>query len=188
MGNAKKIPVTGTKNSAGSFNTKQIVKAINDDIDDGVASESDISTNAANIATNETDISTNAGNITTNTTDIGTNATDIAALDLQQAADNSPSASPILEVVLGKPFSIHPAVDALVAIQEWRDDNDTVQAVMKGNGVLMFTGVSAISVPMASNNAGGLTYITDEVGGAVLAWSDGTNWRRVTDGAIISDV
>jgi len=31
-----------------------------------------------------------------------------------------------------------------------------------------------------------LIYITDESGGAVIAYSDGTNWRRVTDQAIVS--
>ena len=31
-----------------------------------------------------------------------------------------------------------------------------------------------------------LIYVSDESGGAVLAFSDGTNWRRVTDRAIVS--
>lgn len=34
--------------------------------------------------------------------------------------------------------------------------------------------------------AGKMIYVTNEVGGAVPAFSDGTNWRRVTDRAIIS--
>lgn len=33
---------------------------------------------------------------------------------------------------------------------------------------------------------GGIIYVTDDVGGAVIAFSDGTNWRRVTDRAIIA--
>lgn len=33
---------------------------------------------------------------------------------------------------------------------------------------------------------GSLIYVTDEVGGAVPAFADGTNWRRVTDRAIVS--
>lgn len=32
----------------------------------------------------------------------------------------------------------------------------------------------------------GLIFVTDETGGAVPAFSDGTNWRRVTDRAIVS--
>ncbi len=35
-------------------------------------------------------------------------------------------------------------------------------------------------------NGGGYIFVTDEVGGPVLAWSDATNWRRVSDGAIVS--
>lgn len=46
-------------------------------------------------------------------------------------------------------------------------------------------------LPPASDWSDGSTfsaivYVTDEVGGAVLAFSDGTNWRRVTDRAIVS--
>lgn len=33
---------------------------------------------------------------------------------------------------------------------------------------------------------GGMIYVVDDVGGAVPAFSDGTNWRRVTDRAVIS--
>jgi hypothetical protein len=72
MGTAKKIAVTGTKHSAGRFNTQEVVKAINDDIDDGTASDANIATNATNIATNVTNIATNVTNITTNATDITT--------------------------------------------------------------------------------------------------------------------
>ena len=41
------------------------------------------------------------------------------------------------------------------------------------------------SLPDASI-AGGLIFVSDEVGGAVPAFSDGTNWLRVTDRAIVS--
>lgn len=33
-----------------------------------------------------------------------------------------------------------------------------------------------------------LIYVSDDIGGAVPAFSDGTDWRRVTDRAIVSDV
>lgn len=32
----------------------------------------------------------------------------------------------------------------------------------------------------------GILYVSNESGGAVLAFSDGTDWRRVTDRAIVS--
>ena len=37
-----------------------------------------------------------------------------------------------------------------------------------------------------SNGAGAIIYVSDETGGAVLAFSDGTDWRRVTDRAVAS--
>lgn len=42
------------------------------------------------------------------------------------------------------------------------------------------------SVPAANVAAGQTIYVSNESGGAVLAFSDGTNWLRVTDRAIIS--
>lgn len=41
------------------------------------------------------------------------------------------------------------------------------------------------SLPSAVE-AAGLIYVTDEAGGAVVAFSDGTSWRRVTDRAVVS--
>ena len=42
-------------------------------------------------------------------------------------------------------------------------------------------------VPSASTAGAGATiYVSNESGGAVPAFSDGTNWRRVTDRAVIS--
>ncbi len=35
-------------------------------------------------------------------------------------------------------------------------------------------------------NARGMIFVSDETGGAVPAFSDGTDWRRVTDRAIVS--
>ena len=37
-----------------------------------------------------------------------------------------------------------------------------------------------------ANQPGQLIYVTDDVGGAVPAFSDGSEWRRVTDRAIVS--
>lgn len=42
------------------------------------------------------------------------------------------------------------------------------------------------SLPVASTNTGCMIYVTNDAGGAVPAFSDGTNWRRVTDRNIIS--
>lgn len=40
--------------------------------------------------------------------------------------------------------------------------------------------------PAASTFAGHVIYLTNETGGATLAYSDGTNWRRVYDNAVAS--
>jgi len=44
------------------------------------------------------------------------------------------------------------------------------------------SGVTAASTA----NKGQIVYISDETGGATLAFSDGTNWRRLQDRAVIS--
>ena len=41
-------------------------------------------------------------------------------------------------------------------------------------------------VPSAASYPRGIIYVSNEVGGAVLAFSDSVNWRRVTDRAIIA--
>ncbi len=41
-------------------------------------------------------------------------------------------------------------------------------------------------VPAAASYTRGLIYVSNETGGAVVAFSDGTNWRRVTDRNVIS--
>ena len=45
---------------------------------------------------------------------------------------------------------------------------------------------TVITVPDATKNESQIIYVSDESGGATLAFSDGTNWRRVQDRAIIS--
>lgn len=42
------------------------------------------------------------------------------------------------------------------------------------------------AVPDAATYAYGLIFVTDETGGATVAFSDGAAWRRVQDRAVIS--
>jgi hypothetical protein len=51
--------------------------------------------------------------------------------------------------------------------------------------IVYLTPFAKASLPAATTR-GGLIYVTDETGGAMPAFSDGTNWRRVTDRAIVS--
>jgi hypothetical protein len=41
-------------------------------------------------------------------------------------------------------------------------------------------------LPDASNWIDGMVYVSNESGGATIAFSDGANWRRVQDRAVVS--
>ncbi len=49
-----------------------------------------------------------------------------------------------------------------------------------------FPSYTVAGAPAAAGHAGKTILVSDESGGAVLAFSDGTDWRRVTDRAVIS--
>ena len=52
-------------------------------------------------------------------------------------------------------------------------------------GPVRFGQYAKLAMPSATTSGAGATiYVTDEIGGAVLAFSDGTAWRRVTDRAV----
>ncbi len=61
-------------------------------------------------------------------------------------------------------------------------------------GPLLIQGYDKAALPAAidwgDTTAGqsfsSIIFVSDDVGGAVLAFSDGTSWRRVTDRAVIS--
>jgi hypothetical protein len=42
------------------------------------------------------------------------------------------------------------------------------------------------TLPAAADWTRGVIYVSDETGGATLAFSDGTDWRRVQDRAVVS--
>lgn len=48
------------------------------------------------------------------------------------------------------------------------------------------TAYTVATVPPAADHTDELVIVTNEAGGRVPAFSDGTNWRRVTDRAVIS--
>jgi hypothetical protein len=51
---------------------------------------------------------------------------------------------------------------------------------------LVFPSFAVADVPDPTTCEGAIIYVSDESGGAVPAFSDGTNWRRMTDRQIIS--
>lgn len=48
--------------------------------------------------------------------------------------------------------------------------------------------VGFAQLPDAALWEGSLIFVPDDIGGPVPAFSDGTNWLRVTDRAVVSDV
>ena len=81
--------------------------------------------------------------------------------------------------------------DAAVAVdrlyQLFFDDLlEKLNTKLFGNQIVLesYTVATLPTVPAATSP--GLIYVSDETGGAVPAFSDGTNWRRVTDRAIVS--
>jgi len=50
----------------------------------------------------------------------------------------------------------------------------------------VFPSYVVASVPSAASFTGGMIYVSDETGGATMAFSDGTDWRRVQDRAVVS--
>lgn len=47
-------------------------------------------------------------------------------------------------------------------------------------------GFEVANLPDPAKYTQGLIYVSDETGGATMAFSDGTNWRRVQDRNVVS--
>ncbi len=66
--------------------------------------------------------------------------------------------------------------------------------VIVQNGITCRTPITTLTVLANYSKAalpsasvpGTLIYVTDEVAGAIPAYADGTNWRRISDRAIVS--
>lgn len=80
------------------------------------------------------------------------------------------------DLVDGMPLSDILSTDAGVLVN---GDSDM-------EGPLKLARYPVAEVPVAGDYPGGLIYVTDEAGGATAAFSDGTDWRRVQDRAVIS--
>jgi hypothetical protein len=60
------------------------------------------------------------------------------------------------------------------------------KSTFSGPAVLASYTVSAANALGASSYTGAMIFVSDESGGAVAAYSNGTTWKRVTDGADIT--
>jgi hypothetical protein len=87
-------------------------------------------------------------------------------------------------------MSYTPIVDVpLVGLPITQDGvaNDQFQKLLETiQSALNVTIYTVATVPTATDNEGQIIYVSDETGGATLAFSDGTDWRRVQDRVVIS--
>ena len=51
---------------------------------------------------------------------------------------------------------------------------------------LLAKSYTVVTLPDATLYEGGMIYVSNETGGSTLAFSDGTDWRRVADRAVVS--
>lgn len=88
-----------------------------------------------------------------------------------------------------KLLDIGPPITAnIFEVQAWLS---TLYSRIGSGGPFPIRGYAKASLPSVAywgdtSSFTSLIYVTDEAGGPVLAFSDGTNWRRVTDRAIVS--
>jgi hypothetical protein len=120
----------------------------------------------------------------TNSTAIGQG---IATTEVQQVAIG-PCSIELQEI------AVVPAVPAANKGRIYLDDDGSGVTVLR---IRTTSGIEQISpaklrsytvgtLPSVSAGAGALIHVTNETGGAVTAFCDGTNWRRVTDRAIVA--
>ena len=64
--------------------------------------------------------------------------------------------------------------------------NSDYGVIESSGGPVEFPQYTVAGVPTASAYTGHMIYVSNESGGSVMAFSDGSNWRRVTDRAVIS--
>jgi hypothetical protein len=64
------------------------------------------------------------------------------------------------------------------------DSGTNVNFKVTDDGVTIFRTFTVATLPTVV--AGGFIYVSDETGGATMAFSDGTNWRRVQDRSIVA--
>ena len=73
-------------------------------------------------------------------------------------------------------------VNHLITGKQDKADNLTALA---DDGYVALASYTVATLPTATAPVR-LIYVSDEAGGAVPAFNDGTNWRRVTDRAVVS--
>jgi hypothetical protein len=74
-----------------------------------------------------------------------------------------------------------------IVVDDWGPWHEVVTSAYVGPFRFQsYTVAELATYTAAAAGAGTQIYVSNESGGAVLAFSDGTNWRRVTDRAVVS--
>lgn len=68
----------------------------------------------------------------------------------------------------------------------WVQFFDAIKRLLDNSQPWQLPSYTVSTVPAAASFEGYIIYVSNESGGKVIAFSDGTNWRRCTDRAIIS--
>ena len=74
----------------------------------------------------------------------------------------------------------------LLTIEAAEDAYLSRDGTLAATGPVRLATYTVATVPTAADYTQGLIYVSNEAGGATPAFSDGTNWRRFADRAIIS--
>ena len=64
--------------------------------------------------------------------------------------------------------------------------SETPMSGVYSNGVPYFPTFTVATLPSAATYTRGIIFVSDESGGATMAFSDGTDWRRMADRAVVS--
>jgi len=71
-------------------------------------------------------------------------------------------------------------------VQVWALFFSAVRRLLDNSQPWQLPSYTVAGVPSASSFEGHIIYVSNESGGKTIAFSDGTNWRRAQDRAIIS--
>ncbi len=77
-------------------------------------------------------------------------------------------------------------VDVENAFQKFFDDIQLKWNTRIGGDSIILESYTVTTLPVATTNLNGAIIVSNETGGRTIATSDGTNWRRVSDGAIVA--
>lgn len=83
------------------------------------------------------------------------------------------------------PFSAAVVTKDGQILKTWRSWFQDLRNLL-GNGPFPLKSYTVAGAPAAASYEGHIIYVSNEAGGKTVAFSDGANWRRVQDRAIIS--